>query len=165
MSCEFKNHVFLVCVRHTHVLSVSKLTILLFLARIIFLSAVYSLLEIFCPVFSWILDSIISLILSRTFHPKASTSLCIVLASQFDFTLNFEFFSENPDLVSVKYTLFCIFRKKSFKYKKTLFLFSNFHLGINFVPKDRTLIVDKLGLKLFDRLCSPTGITLFFVDI
>ena len=46
-----------------------------------------------------------------------------------------------------------------------LSLFSNFHLGVNLVPKYNTIIVDKLGLKLFDRLCSPTGITLFFVDI
>ena len=52
-------------------LSVSIITILLFLARIIFLSAVYSLLEIFCPILSWILDFIISLILSHTSHPKA----------------------------------------------------------------------------------------------
>ena len=33
---------------------------------------------------------------------------------------------------------------------------------MNLVPKYNTIVVDKLGLKLFDRLCSPTGITLFF---
>ena len=33
---------------------------------------------------------------------------------------------------------------------------------MNLVPKYNTIIVDKLGLKLFDRLCSPTGISLFF---
>ena len=80
LSYAFKNHVFFVCVRRTHVF--------------IFLSAVFSLLEMFCPIGSWILDSIISLILSRTLHPKASTSLLIVSASQLDLTLNLGFFSK-----------------------------------------------------------------------
>ena len=92
-------------------------------ARTRFFSAVFSLLVMFCPVFSWILDYIISLILSRTLHPKASTSLLTVSASQLDFTLNLEFFSKNPVFFSVKYTLFCIFLKKISEIHESSFFF------------------------------------------
>ena len=101
------------------------------------------------------------LIPSRILQPSASTSLYWVFATQLVLSLNLEFFSKIPGLVSVKYTLLCILLKKSLKFLNALFLFSNFYVGINFVPSNKTRMVDILGLKLFDRLCRPIGITWF----
>jgi len=46
---------------------------------------------------------------------------------------------------------------ENFKISKRVFCIFFFHVGKNFVPTDNILMVTRLGFKLFDRLCSPTG--------
>ena len=82
-------------------------------------------------------------------------------AAEDDLSLKFLSFSKNPGDVSLKYTVLFSFFLKFSKFLNVSLVLSFFHLGMNFVPTDRILMVAKFGLKLFDRLCSPTG-TIWF---
>jgi len=55
--------------------------------------------------------------------------------------------------------LLFILHLKSSKLENTLFHFKDSVLGMNFIPSDSTLTVAKFGLKHFEKLCIPVGIT------
>ena len=98
------------------------------------------------------------LILSRILQPNASTSLYLVFATQLVFSLNLRIFLKNH-LFSFRGVFFVVHSSyKIINVFERIISFSNFHLGINFVPSDKTRMVDILGLKLFgsvDRSVSP----------
>ena len=101
------------------------------------------------------LVSTMSLIPSLSYQRNSSISFYLSFATKWFLRRNCLFKQNVPGVVSVKYILFCNLLLKSPNFLKVCLRLASLHLGINFVPRDKTRIVAILGLNVLDRLWTP----------